>query len=93
MCQSIQKELQFTSHTIPFPDQPLPSLVNLTFAPTIFEEEVIPIECLILDSKNIENILISMIFIILNMCVVFAILIVLNIFLLTFDDVFSYFFM
>ena len=39
-------------------------------------------------SKNIENILISMIFIILNMCVVFAILIILNSFLLIFNDVF-----
>jgi len=43
-------------------------------------------------SKNIENILISMIFIILNMCVVFAILIILNSFLLNFNDVFLFFY-
>ena len=43
-------------------------------------------------SKNIENILISMIFIILNTCVVFAILIILNSFFLTFNDLFFYFY-
>ena len=43
-------------------------------------------------SKNIENILISMIFIILNICVVFAILIILNSFFLTFNDLFFYFY-
>ena len=43
-------------------------------------------------SKNIENILIPMIFIVLNMCVVFAILIVLNSFLLIFNDVFLFFY-
>ena len=43
-------------------------------------------------SENIENILIPMIFIISNMCVVFAILIILNSFFLTFNDLFFYFY-
>ena len=42
-------------------------------------------------SENIENILIPMIFIISNMCVVFAILIILNSFSDSFNDVFFIF--
>lgn len=40
---------------IPFPEQPLKHLVNLTFTPSIFESGEFDIACLLLDSKNIEN--------------------------------------